>query len=99
MHFEGCGGGHYQTDCQISIGSLAHVEYIDFVGNAIKGQGYIFNNTYNQGWMNHPNFEWGNQGQQNPIIPSRFQQPNQSDRIFDLEKVLEKIILSSHLRF
>ena len=70
----GCGGGHAPSDCPISIGRTTSVEQVDFVGNAMRGQGSPYSNTYNPGWRSHPNLSWSNQGQQKTIVPPGFQQ-------------------------
>ncbi|XP_022033072.1 uncharacterized protein LOC110934197 [Helianthus annuus] len=43
-------------------------EEVDFVSNQVRPQNNPYNNTYNPGWRNHPNFGWRvNVGNQNPL--------------------------------
>ncbi|XP_021974833.1 uncharacterized protein LOC110869940 [Helianthus annuus] len=43
-------------------------EEVDFVSNQVRPQNNPYNNTYNPGWRNHPNFGWrANVGNQKPL--------------------------------
>lgn len=37
MNNEGCGGWPTLLDCHISVGSVAPMEQVDFVGNTMRG--------------------------------------------------------------
>ncbi|KAK8632721.1 hypothetical protein V6N13_073104 [Hibiscus sabdariffa] len=49
-----CHGNHHERECP------SNQESIKYVGNHNP-----YSNTYNQGWRQHPNFSWGNQGTNN----------------------------------
>lgn len=58
MNCEGDRKGHRQADCPILVDISTLVEQVDFVGNAMRGQGNLYSSTFKQGWRNYPNFSW-----------------------------------------
>lgn len=102
INCESCGGGHNPVDCLISIDISTSIEQVDYVGNAMRGQGNPYSSTFNQGQRNHLKFSWSNQRQQKPVALLGFQQPQWSileNRVSKLEKILAKFIQSSDTRF
>ena len=63
-----CDGKHQTSQCQQAM----VVEDVDFVGR----QNNAYNNSYNPGWRNHPNFSWkdgsGSQNQNQNQMPQGF---------------------------
>ncbi|KAK8684709.1 hypothetical protein V6N13_040725 [Hibiscus sabdariffa] len=62
-----CHGNHHEHECP------SNQESINYVGNQNRGNNNPYSNTYNQGWRQHPNFSWGNQGTNNSSQPTRQQ--------------------------
>ena len=64
--------GHTTAGC-MNIMPEDQVEEVNYMGN-YGNQGKIdpFSNTYNQGWRQHPNLSWRNQGSK-PYVPPGFQ--------------------------
>ncbi|XP_076958958.1 uncharacterized protein LOC143634874 [Bidens hawaiensis] len=64
-----CDGKHQTSQCQQAM----VVEDVDFVGC----QNNAYDNTYNPGWRNHPNFNWKDDGSnQNQMPPGFDRKPN-----------------------
>ncbi|KAG9458442.1 hypothetical protein H6P81_002950 [Aristolochia fimbriata] len=70
-----CGGGHPNHECQAgNIQAVSSLDQANYVSN-FRRSNDPYNNTYNPGWRNHPNFSWNNYNQQ-----SSTQQPNAQTR-------------------
>ena len=63
-----CGDGHSFDSCPSNPASVC------YVGNFNKNNN-PFSNTYNQGWRQHPNFSWSNQGVNLYPTPNRPNHP------------------------
>ncbi|XP_071939793.1 uncharacterized protein [Coffea arabica] len=63
-----CSGDHDDSMCSSS-------EQVQYLNNYNRPpQNNLYSNTYNPGWLNHPNFGWKDQGnQQKPVNPLDFQ--------------------------
>ncbi|KAG8499370.1 hypothetical protein CXB51_005835 [Gossypium anomalum] len=72
---------HSVMQCDTSRGGMDNSEYLPFgpsmeneqmnyMGNNPRPQNNPYNNTYNAGWRNHPNFSWGPRKSET-ITPSR----------------------------
>jgi len=89
-----CGGGHNALNCPISVPDTPLLEQVDYVNQGQKFQGNPYGGTYNPGWRNHPNFNWGNQDQQKFSQPPGFQPQKQhappTECKFTTEDVLAK---------
>ncbi|KAG8472920.1 hypothetical protein CXB51_034791 [Gossypium anomalum] len=68
-------GGGVHTEYQ-PFNPTTEEEQVNYMGNNnFRSQNNPYSNTYNAGWKNHPNFSWGDQGNQRPQNPQGFQQP------------------------
>ncbi|KAD4385354.1 hypothetical protein E3N88_25522 [Mikania micrantha] len=52
-----CRGGHATSECLV-----VNQEQVDYLGGQGRGNTNPFNNSYNQNWRNHPNFNWRSSG-------------------------------------
>ncbi|KAG9446884.1 hypothetical protein H6P81_013012 [Aristolochia fimbriata] len=69
-----CGGGYPNHECQAgNIQAVSSLDQANYVSN-FRRPNDPYNNTYNPGWRNHPNFSWNNNQQ------SSTQQPNAQTR-------------------
>ncbi|CAL1378506.1 unnamed protein product [Linum trigynum] len=59
---------HLVEDCQAMRESTTSQEQLDFIANARRLDPY--NNTYNEGWRQHPNFAWSNNCTKAPGFPA-----------------------------
>ena len=96
-----CNGGHVTDECQgLSAVARQTPEHVDYMGNAPRPQNNPYSNTYNPGWRNHPNFSWGNQGQQRNNPPPGFQQQHlPQEKKPSMEELMAKFIQTSESRF
>ncbi|KAL5583639.1 hypothetical protein UlMin_016081 [Ulmus minor] len=89
-----CNGNHQFESCP------SNPESVCYVGNMNRNNN-PFSNTYNPGWMQHPNFSWSNQGAgqgsnpapQRPQFPPGFQQqqkPQTSEFPSSMESLLNE---------
>ncbi|MED6214184.1 hypothetical protein PIB30_100431 [Stylosanthes scabra] len=88
-----CGGPHDSQTCSFIMDDQSSAEQVSYMGNQPRPpHNDPYSNTFNPGWKNHPNFNWGgNQGQrihnnfhdQNRLyqLPFQRQQPYQDSRI------------------
>ncbi|MED6117083.1 hypothetical protein PIB30_106596 [Stylosanthes scabra] len=60
-----CGGPHENHNCMSIQDDQFSTAQVNFVNNQPRPPyNDPHSNTYNPSWRNHPNFSWGNQGQQ-----------------------------------
>ena len=64
-----CQGNHDSLDCQVGNTFAPSNTNANYVSNYGRPQQFSnnnnpYSNTYNPGWRNHPNLQWGNQNQQ-----------------------------------
>ncbi|KAG8472463.1 hypothetical protein CXB51_035368 [Gossypium anomalum] len=92
-------GGGLHTEYQ-SFNPSPEEEQVHYMGNNSRPKNNPYSNTYNAGSKNHPNFSWGDQGNQRPQNPPGFQQPPyQQEKKLNLEETLTKFISVSKTRF
>lgn len=91
--------GHCLEDCPISVDISAFVEQVDFVKNSMRSQGNPYSSTFNQGWRNHSNFSWRNQGHQKRAAPPRFSTTITARPSFRNEESVGQVYLPSDKRF
>ncbi|KAI4346011.1 hypothetical protein L6164_013094 [Bauhinia variegata] len=101
-----CGDKHSSGECPGNMFGESSQEQVNYLGNPPRPQNDPFSNTYNPGWRNHPNFSWGNQGNQGApqrppftyqapqqfYSPNVHSQPQPSEKIASLENAMEKLI-------
>ncbi|KAG8502971.1 hypothetical protein CXB51_000796 [Gossypium anomalum] len=92
MQYNTSGGGMNNPDYP-TYGHNIENEQLNYMGNNSRPQNNPYNNTYNVGWRNHPNFPWGGQGNQKPPPPLGFQQqPYQLEKKPNLGEMMTKFI-------
>ncbi|XP_076884611.1 uncharacterized protein LOC143533852 [Bidens hawaiensis] len=80
-----CDGKHQTSQCQQAM----VVEDVDFVGR----QNNAYNNSYNLGWRNHPNFSWkDNGGSQNQSQNQKPPGSGQSSGGSSVENLLTQLL-------
>ncbi|KAG9450483.1 hypothetical protein H6P81_010448 [Aristolochia fimbriata] len=96
-----CGGGHQNHECQANnVQAVNSLDQANYVSN-FRRSNDPYNNTYNSGWRNHPNFSWSNNNQQpntqQPIAQTRpppgFQKAaREPEQKSNLEDMISKIL-------
>ncbi|KAG9446838.1 hypothetical protein H6P81_012966 [Aristolochia fimbriata] len=63
-----CRGGHPNHECQAgNIQAVSSLDQANYVSN-FHWSNDPYNNTYNPGWRNHPNFSWNNNNHFEDIV-------------------------------
>ncbi|KAG9450684.1 hypothetical protein H6P81_010649 [Aristolochia fimbriata] len=103
-----CGGGHPSQECQAgNVQAVNSFDQANYVSN-FRRSNDPYNNTYNPGWRNHPNFSWSNNNNQQsstqqPMAQTRsppgFQRPAQEpEQKPSLEDMFSKFLANQDKR-
>ncbi|KAL0427072.1 UNVERIFIED_CONTAM: hypothetical protein Slati_2882000 [Sesamum latifolium] len=99
---EPCGAcvqmGHLSQDCKVGSQFSMH-EDANFVSHGGRSNFNPYSNTYNPGWLSHPNFSWSNNQQQGPPGYHQPQQQTPQEKKSNLEDMLSNFITVANTRF